>query len=250
MLENLLRLPGVGSAYWHFKWKARPVNKPKQRLQNGVLQSRSEWESALTETRELGLPPHQDPPKNWDSLAALSAILERTTPTARVLDAGAAMYSAILPWLASYGYRNLTGINLEFKRTVHVGPIAYEHGDITETRFPDASFDVITSLSVIEHNVDVGKFMREAARLLAPGGLLVLSTDYFDPRVDTGGAVAYGGPIRVFDAKDVTGIVDNAREYGLVPTTEVGDLRCDEKCVTWNRYKLSFTFLLLTFEKR
>jgi len=248
MLDSLLRLPGVGSAYWHFKWKVQPRKKPDSAPLRAVLQTRAEWEAAVTEARELGLPLHQDDPKNWDSLAALRLILENTQPSARVLDAGAATYSVILPWLAAYGYRDLIGNNLIFKQPMHVGPIVYEYGDITKTSYADGSFDAITSLSVIEHNVDVSAFMRESARLLKSGGVLVVSTDYFDPPIDTGELVAYGGPVKVFSAADVAKILDEARGLGLSPIGDV-ELACNERCVTWSRFGLRFTFLLLAFRK-
>ena len=248
MLDSLLRLPGVGSAYWHLKWKTQPRSKPAKRIENAALQDRAEWEATVREAKELGLPLHQDPPKNWDSLHALATILADTQPTARVLDAGAATYSVILPWLASYGYKNLTGNNLLFGKPLKVGPITYEQGDITKMRFADGSLDVITCLSVIEHNVDVSAFLKESARLLAPGGTLVVSMDYFDPPIDTKGAIAYGGPVKVFCAADIAKMLAEARALGLEPTTPPV-LTCKDKCVTWSRFGLEFTFLLLTLRK-
>jgi SAM-dependent methyltransferase len=249
MLEQLLRLPGAGTAYWHLKWKTTPRRRPEPMLQNGVLKTRAEWERAMARVKDLGLPVRDDPPKNWDSLAALHAILEHVGPHGRVLDAGVQTYSTILPWLAVYGYDNLVGNNLVFKGPMRVGPIRYEPGDITKMRYEDSSFDAITCLSVIEHNVDVSKFLREAARTLVPGGLLILSTDYFDPPIDTRGHVAYGGPVKVFCAAEIEKLLAEARELGLVPTTSPIDLSCEEKCVTWSRFGLQYTFLLLTLRK-
>jgi SAM-dependent methyltransferase len=42
--------------------------------------------------------------------------------------------------------------------------------------YPDAWFDVVCSLEVIEHVEDQFSFLREAQRVLRPGGTLVLST--------------------------------------------------------------------------
>ena len=42
--------------------------------------------------------------------------------------------------------------------------------------FPDGSFDVVLSHAVIEHVADAPLYLREAARVLAPGGRMFLST--------------------------------------------------------------------------
>lgn len=52
--------------------------------------------------------------------------------------------------------------------------IAYRTGSV-ET-LDDATFDLVTSLEVIEHVTDPAAFVAGLARALAPGGLLVLST--------------------------------------------------------------------------
>jgi SAM-dependent methyltransferase len=46
---------------------------------------------------------------------------------------------------------------------------------------PDASFDALTSYSVIEHQSDRRRALNEAARVLAPGGLLAMSFDICEP---------------------------------------------------------------------
>jgi SAM-dependent methyltransferase len=42
--------------------------------------------------------------------------------------------------------------------------------------FPDASFDLVLSHAVIEHVADASVYLRECARVLAPGGRMYLST--------------------------------------------------------------------------
>ena len=49
--------------------------------------------------------------------------------------------------------------------------------------FPDGAFDLVLSTQVIEHVPDPPSAARELARVLAPGGALVISTDNARPRV-------------------------------------------------------------------
>src|SRR5712664_2480646 len=128
-----------------------PPRRPNTSWMNTTLRSAKQVEQACAEVRACGLPPHPDRPKNWDALSTLDLILRRTDRHAAVLEVGAALYSVTLPWLYLFGYRNLRGIDLVFDKPLRRGPIRYEHGDLTTTRFGRASFDVIVSLSVIEH---------------------------------------------------------------------------------------------------
>jgi len=59
--------------------------------------------------------------------------------------------------------------------------------DATQLPFPDGSFDLVTSLEVLEHLVDPAKAVREARRVLAPRGRLVVTvpnTVYWRRRLD------------------------------------------------------------------
>ena len=216
--------------------------------ENAVLQTRQEWQFAVEQALTLGLPLHQDPPKNWDSLAALSAILTRTDSSAKILDAGAERYSVILPWLSLYGYQNLTGINLVFDQ-LKQGNILYEYGDLTQTRYESNSFEAITCLSVVEHGVDIGAYFQEMSRLLKPGGILVTSTDYYDEPIETRGQVAFGVPLRIFSRLDIEQILQLASRFDLHLTSPI-ELECTEKAVTWVAYALSYTFIVFTLQKK
>ena len=216
---------------------------------NRVLQTTAEVDRAMAAVKAAGLPRHQDRPKNWDFLVALGAILARVPRTGEILDAGATQYSRLLPWLYLYGYRGLRGIDLTYEKPIRRGSIRYERMDLTRTTFGDGSFDAITCLSVIEHGVPLDDYVREMARLLKPGGLLITSTDFWCEPIDTAGLEAYGVPVKIFAPADIHAWLALAADAGLVPSGPL-DLSCDERVVTWVRTGLRYTFLNVILEKR
>lgn len=235
----LLRLRGGGFP---------PLRVAAPRM-NAALPSRAAWEDALERVRSAGLPPHPDAPKNWDGLAALEFILARTSPSARVLDAGGEIYSPLVEWLYQWGYRSLEVLNLIFPAPFRRGAIRYTPGDCTAMPYPDASFDVIVSLSVIEHGVDTRRFLREAGRVLAPGGYLIVSTDYWPERIDTAGLRAYGSDVRIFSRPDIETLQAEAVDAGFEPTGDV-DYAAAERAVTWQAVSLQYTFIVLALRRR
>ena len=216
---------------------------------NRALGTQAQVAGAVAEITSCGLPPHQDAPKNWDLLVALGLILDRTGPADPILEMGAPAYTRLLPWLALYGYRDLQGIDLVWKAPTRMGPIRFQPMDLTRTTFPDRSFAAIACLSVVEHGVDIGTYLREAARLLRPGGVLVTSTDFWCEPIDTADLSAYGGPVRIFTPADIAGWLLVADSAGLVPVRPL-DLACDERVVTWQRLGLRYTFVNVVLERR
>jgi len=225
----------------------QPRGFPTAPWHNAVLKSRAEWKSALEQIDTLGLPRHTDPYKNWDSLAMLDFILRNTDRRATVLDAGAAVYSVILPWLFLYGYENLTGINIKFRRRIRRGPIRYEYGDLIKTRFRENTFDAIVCQSVIEHGVDLAAYFKEMSRILKPKGFLITSTDYYSQPMDTQVKTRYGVPVKIFSREEVLNAFDMANQFGLNSTSAV-DLSCQEKPIHW--LGLDFTFLIFVLQKK
>jgi SAM-dependent methyltransferase len=230
------------------RWGLAKRPPPAVRPMNKALTTQAEVDASVAELARLRLPTSIDAAKNWDSLGALNEILERIPRTGLILDAGAEVYSRILPWLYLYGYRNLIGNNLAFKEPFQLGSIRYEHGDITATRFADAHFDAITCLSVIEHGVDLELYFKEMARILKRGGLLVTSTDYFAQPTDTQGKTAFGCPIRVFTAEGMRTAFATAEKYGLKLTQAV-DLATRDRVVHWKRHDLRYTFIVFAMTR-
>lgn len=237
---------------FYLKYKrgvGKPSEYPRAPWRNAVLKTRQEWKDAVEQVKTLGLPLHPQAPKNWDSLAALDCILKRTNRTAHILDAGAVLFSVILPWLSLYGYRHLKGINLVFDRLVRRGPIGYEYGDITQTRFRKNTFDAITCLSVIEHGVNLEAYFKEMSRILKPNGILSTSTDYYVYSINVKGQMAYGVPIHIFSKDEIIAALSIAREFDLELTDAI-NLDCQKKVVRWKELDLDYTFLIFTLQKK
>ncbi len=209
---------------------------------NAALQSQSELDAVLAEAARLGIPIHPDLPKNWDTLTALTLALGTfKRRDIAVLDAGATLYSAFLKVLYLYGFRDLTAVNLEFREPRRLGPIRYLPGDITRLALADNRFDFVLCQSVIEHGVPIEAYFREMARLIRPGGLLVTSTDYWEPRLNTTSLRAYGTDVKVFCAQEVRDMFRLAAMYGWQPLSEP-HFGCKEPVVHWRRLDLRFTF--------
>ena len=246
----LLRPAPIYRFYLKTNFGAAHLSQPPgPNIANGTLRSRAEWEAAHANAIRLHVPSHRGPEKDWDHLAAVTTILANTDTSARVLDAGAEIYSNVLPALFLYGYRELYGINLSFTDPTRRGPIRYIPGDLTRTPFADGFFDAITCLSVIEHGVPLSDYFREMHRLLKPGGLLITSTDYYPTPIDTRNHIAHGTPIKIFTKAEIQSALDLARSLGFETTGDV-DLECDEKPIRWEQYGLEYTFVLFTLTKR
>jgi SAM-dependent methyltransferase len=250
-LATLLRHPALYQRWLEHRYPssiAHPELPGAFPPENGVLQRRAEVDRWLDVVRRCGLPEYIVPAKNWDSLAALGAVLARTDSAGRILDAGGIVESVISSWLWLYGFRDLWCINPVFPAPFRHGGIHYEPGDATGTRFDAETFDVITCLSVVEHGVDLDGYFREAARILKPGGALVTSTDYYPEPLDTRGKHAYGVPVKIFDRSEIEAALALAAQHGLHPSAPV-PLDADEKPVHWDLTDLDYTFLVFTLVK-
>jgi SAM-dependent methyltransferase len=228
--------------------KKEDINLPKASY-SGVLKRKTDYYESLYQLSVSGLPKHNDLPKNWDSFAALSIIMNDAgiPKNSAILDAGGEYYSAIMHQLAAFDFDNLYCINTVFRQSSRIGNIKYTPGDITATKFEDKTFKAITCLSVIEHGVNLDAFFAESSRILADGGLLFLSTDYWHKPVNTHHKEAYGVPVKIFTREDMEHMILQAGKYGLfVP--EAVDFKCGNRIIQWE--EMRYTFIYLTFYKK
>jgi tocopherol O-methyltransferase len=105
-------------------------------------------------------------------------------PGERVLDAGCGVGGSSL-WLAQKRGAQVVGITPVASQVARARRFAarhkltdrvrFEQADYTCTPFAPASFDVVWSIESLCHAPDKAAFYREAARLLRPGGRLVVA---------------------------------------------------------------------------
>ncbi|MDB5189504.1 MAG: methyltransferase type 11 [Parcubacteria group bacterium] len=94
-----------------------------------------------------------------------------------ILDLGSSN-GRIFPILNSIGISTVHGADIADYLTLGRPSASFKTFDFSTDRFPydDESFDGITSIEVIEHLENPYHFLRECARILKPGGILILST--------------------------------------------------------------------------
>ena len=105
------------------------------------------------------------------------------TPTDKVLDAGCGIGGSSI-WMAREHGNRVTGITISTKQAAYARDHARRHGvadkvdfeiaDFCATPFADATFDVVWALESSCHALNKGDFLREAWRVLKPGGRVVV----------------------------------------------------------------------------
>ncbi len=119
-------------------------------------------------------PPRPHNPLMAAEQAVVAPILELAVP-GRALDAGTGT-GRYLPLLASAGARFVVGIDMSLAMLEQrCGGEPCVCGDACRLPFGDATFDLVCASLMLGDVEDVGSWVREAARVLAPGGRLVYS---------------------------------------------------------------------------
>lgn len=82
------------------------------------------------------------------------------------------------PWLKPFGHVTATDLSesVVAEAAGRIPDVAFAGGDFMQLPFADASFDVAVSFEVLAHVADQPAFVARIARLLRPGGYLILAT--------------------------------------------------------------------------
>ena len=168
-----------------------------------------------------------DMAKSWDVLSTVNFLERHLNKNDPILDIGS-YASEVIVALHKLGFLNLTGadLNPDLQKMPYQDSIRYEITNFMHTKFESASFQAITSISVIEHGFDGQALLKEMSRLLKPGGYFIASFDYWPEKIDTTGVKFFGMDWLIFSKEDVAAFVKQAAEYGLVP---FGEMRYDSK---------------------
>lgn len=144
--------------------------------QKRLVELETERRGGLPDSAADDLERYYSPGRTWQSLASgLAALLE----LGDVLDAGAGDGAAAAT-LAPY-CRSLTCVDSNARmvdaaraRLAKLGHARVEAGDVHALAFPDGSFDSVLLFHTLTYAVDPARAVAECARVLRPGGRLVL----------------------------------------------------------------------------
>lgn len=100
---------------------------------------------------------------------------------ARVLDIGTST-GTNLRMLRELSYRHVTGLDfsqdaIRFCEEKGLGPV--RQGDVCAMPFADESFDLVLATDIVEHVDDDRQALKEIARVLAPGGTVLITVPAF-----------------------------------------------------------------------
>lgn len=183
--------------------------------------------------------------KSWDVLLTLKFLEKHVEKNMPIMDIGC-YASEVIAALHKVGFTNLTGadLNPNLNEMPYQDSIRYEVTNFMHTKFSDASFNAITSISVIEHGFDAQSLLKESSRLLRPGGYFIASFDYWPDKIDTTGIRLFGLDWIIFSKDEIRDFILLAKDYGLTPEGEMS-FNGSEKLVDYSGKQYTFGWLVL-----
>ena len=219
---------------------------PQRRLCK-FLKNRSEVEEATRFLQQDGYLSNITLCKDWDMAHFIPEIGD-----GNFLDMGSSL-SYILRNINLKKIRGgLYGIDLQ-KPDMPIPGVEYVVGDLMHTPFADNFFANITCLSVIEHQVDFEKFARETSRILAVGGKLFVTFDYWEPKITPHIKSLYQLKWQPLDRQMALDLIENCKRHNLVLVEDM-DWSIGEKVIHKKYYSpdpnIGYTFGMAVFEKK
>jgi hypothetical protein len=209
------------------------------------LRSKTEVEKCTKYLHENGLASHAVACKDWEIAHIISDLAD-----GNFLDMGSSdsyiLKNAVIKGIKGEKY----GIDLRAPN-VPLASVKYLIGDLLEVQLPEAYFQNITCLSVLEHGVDIKRFAVEASRLLSENGTLYVTFDYWDPKI-TANMQLYGLEWNILAKNDVQGLVAECKNQGMYLTEDI-DWTVENPLINenyWAPAKVGYTFGMLSFTKR
>lgn len=184
---------------------------------NKFLQTRSEIDICTKYLQENGLEESGISAKNWEVSQIIPYMKDGNW-----IDLGSAG-GVVLQNLVKKNISGLkVGIDLAYEENhLKANGIDLIKGDLMNVPFPDSFFNFITSLSVLEHQVDFEKFAHECSRLLSKGGTLFISCDYWPEKYDTSKTKLYSLDWNILSKEDLLELITILHEHGLEITSEI-----------------------------
>jgi len=119
-----------------------------------------------------------EPPVVIKRLKEITGGFSKYRKTNRLLDVGCG--AGLLLQAARENGWDAQGVDVSISSVEHVRSLGFEvlHGELDKLQLAGEQFDVITAAEIVEHLFDPVTVLKEAHRLLRPGGLLWVTTPH------------------------------------------------------------------------
>lgn len=188
--------------------------------------------------------------KSWDVLNMLETIeVEKPDRSAQIFEMGS-YNSEILLALWQRGYRRIHASDFNpLGRCIrwYGNSIDFRAEDFYAPDLKPGSVDVIVALSVIEHGFDGDRLWATFARLLKPGGIALVSTDYHEAKIPIDPNFrAFNLSYTIFSRAEIEEMMRIATQHGLEPLGSIA-WRNSQNPIEFEGHR--FTFALMGFRK-